>query len=272
MTKQETIKAMAILSAGYPNQVIREETIEIYARMLRDFDFETVNAAIQDIIAQSRFFPSIAEIRQTVIERRLDFAPAEAAWGEVMSEVRRVGSYHQPIWSSEPVAAAVQAIGWRNICMCELDQLNTLRAQFERMYRTYRERAIQDGNLGSLGIARQPERLRDPKSQHVGRCAHAAYRGDSAISGGRTMSVDDTWDRTICPECQARASAGCATCGGSGTVCPTCRGAHVVRLPHESTHPIYKGCPDCTDGGWPNFTRDYNRERHAIHAAKGRAA
>lgn len=161
MTHDETRTFMAILMSAYPKTEIGDGTIAVYARMLRDVPATEADEALEDILSQCKFFPTIAEIRQTVSERRLGLAADAAAWGEVMAQVRESGIYREPSWSSAVIAQAVHAVGWRNVCLCEESQLNTLRAQFERMYRAYRERAIQDDNLAPLDIAREPRPLRD---------------------------------------------------------------------------------------------------------------
>lgn len=83
-------------------------------------------------------------------------------------------------------------------------------------------------------------------------------------------------DRTLCPWCVG-GDADCASCGGTGVVCPKCRGARVLR-DAEADRPQYHGCPDCTDwldsnrqwGGsgnahnWPNVSRVVDRELSAV--------
>lgn len=57
--------------------------------------------------------------------------------------------------------------------------------------------------------------------------------------------------RSRCPNCFGRNSLGCATCGGTGVVCPVCRGGRVVRVPQYDT-PVggrdhVMACPGCCD-------------------------
>ena len=150
MTKAETIKLMAVLRAAYPNQSITEDTVEIYATMLEDVAFEDAKRAVKTLIGESRFFPTIAEIRTAIVQDFDDLPAMELAWGEVMSEVKRVGYYGTPQWSSEVLMRAVRAVGWEHICLCEVDQLNTLRAQFLRTYGAYRDATLRRRNLDSL--------------------------------------------------------------------------------------------------------------------------
>lgn len=173
MTTPEAIKLMAVLRAAYPNQTILPETVDVYASMLQDIDFMDMQRAIKHVIAECKFFPTIAELRSAVVIDHDGPPAAELAWGEVMQQVRRVGMYGTPTWSSVVVGHAVRAIGWENICLCELDQLNTLRSQFLRVMAAYRDRDLREQNLAGLddpdpgrdrlpaGEERQPRPLRD---------------------------------------------------------------------------------------------------------------
>lgn len=162
MTEAETAELMAVLMAAYPNQSIGEPTLKVYAMMLRDLDYLEVMDASQHLLSECRFFPTIAEIRQTVAERRCTLPEPAEAWGEVMRAIRDVGFYGRPHWSSDAVRRAVAAIGWENICQCERDDLNTLRAQFERIFAAYRKRTIQGENLSGLGLGEGSESPRLP--------------------------------------------------------------------------------------------------------------
>ncbi len=125
----------------YPNAKISEADkrarVESYAEYLEDLPEDLVVQAIRECAKTSTFYPSLAEIRNRVITiagEGVLVAP-ETAWGEVMKEVRRIGyqryaNGEELRFSSPMIAKAVESIGWRDICMCEIDNLNTLRAQF----------------------------------------------------------------------------------------------------------------------------------------------
>lgn len=159
MTKAETIKLLAVLRAAYPNQTITEETVDVYCGMLADLDAEAATQGVKALLAESRFFPTISEIRAAALRDNHAIASGLVAWGEVMAAVKRVGSYATPEWSSETVAKAVRAIGWESICRCEMEQLNTLRSQFIRTFDAYHGHATRERNIGSLTGESTPERL-----------------------------------------------------------------------------------------------------------------
>jgi hypothetical protein len=101
------------------------------------------------------------------------------------------------------------------------------------------------------------------------------------LAKGRKRSTEDSVpmvngmpeDATICPWCLGRRDD-CRKCGGTGTVCPTCRGAR-LQIIGEATRPSIVACPDCTDWadqrehkwdehGYPQYTRTPLREAAVI--------
>lgn len=72
MTREETIKVLAILKAAYPNSykgMTREEaqgTVSVWAMQFAAFPVEVVLLAINKIIASSTFPPTISEVKETM--------------------------------------------------------------------------------------------------------------------------------------------------------------------------------------------------------------
>lgn len=70
MTREETIKVLAILKAAYPNSykgMTREEaqgTVSVWAMQFAAFPVEVVLLAINKIIASSTFPPTISEVKE----------------------------------------------------------------------------------------------------------------------------------------------------------------------------------------------------------------
>jgi len=68
MTKEETIKIMAILKAAYPTYY-KDQTpdeaamsVGVWQATLIEYDYKSVSAAIKEIIKTMKYPPSIAEI------------------------------------------------------------------------------------------------------------------------------------------------------------------------------------------------------------------
>lgn len=141
MTHEETLKIMALLTAAYPQANIEEETIQIYIKFLLDLPCEAGQAAALELIASSRWFPAVAELRQAAVEAMPENqipGPGEA-WGEVVGQLRAVGWYGRPSFSHPAITKAVKAMGWRELCMSE--NVVADRAHFLRIYENYQERA-----------------------------------------------------------------------------------------------------------------------------------
>lgn len=68
MRESEALKLVAVLKGAYPRQPTDEATAEVYVGFLVDLDYEQANDAIRRLIQTSRFFPTIAEIREEVAE------------------------------------------------------------------------------------------------------------------------------------------------------------------------------------------------------------
>ena len=158
MTPKEAIKVMVILTAAYPSANISNETIEIYTKFLSDLSFEMGQAVALQLISSSKWFPSIAELRQAVVKMLPDEIPsAEQAWSEVEQAFHSFGSYNSPVFSSPVIAQAVQAMGWRNLCLSDNPVAD--RAHFFKIYESYRVREIED-NLQLPEVKRLKEKIR----------------------------------------------------------------------------------------------------------------
>lgn len=146
MTKQEAMKLVALLKAGWPRQELGAETISLYADMLKDIPLAEAQAAVQRIVQTSKWFPTIAEIREQVAEARCALDPPELAWGEVQRAISSVGAYHQPLFDNPAIQRAVNAMGWRQICLDE--NLAATRARFVDAYKAARAQQIECETTG----------------------------------------------------------------------------------------------------------------------------
>lgn len=61
--------ALARLSAAYPSFTLDDETCKVYAQALADIDYIILGLAIDDAIKGSKWFPSIAQIRELAAMR-----------------------------------------------------------------------------------------------------------------------------------------------------------------------------------------------------------
>lgn len=135
--------------AAYPQHVSRlsSETIaampNVWIEHLSDLDDLLLMAAVKNHIERSQWLPSIAEIRASAVSLMRQASPANQIAGEAWADVKRaiasVGYYGQPEFTNPATAAAVQHMGWREICLDDGPE-GVIRAQFERMYNAEIER------------------------------------------------------------------------------------------------------------------------------------
>jgi hypothetical protein len=156
MTYEETARVVAVLMAHWPNHPIPnpDATIAAYQLGLSDVPYQLGMAAAEKAIRTSRFFPTVAELRDIILDTLLDFPSAEEAWGEIKRGFSYGGIYGEPEWSCMPVAQAVRAIGWRVLCTSP-EGGSDMAERFTLTYRTYRKRALYDVDIAALWSGQQ---------------------------------------------------------------------------------------------------------------------
>lgn len=151
MASMEAIIEICVkLSAAYPNWNVSEYTYEVYYQDLLDLTDEEARVAAQHCRAENgrKFAPSTGEIRGAVAELRgmaSNLPSSFQAWQEVLGQVRAVGSYGKPVFSHSIVARAVDALGWRDLCLSE--NATADRARFIQAYEQLTERAAREDML-----------------------------------------------------------------------------------------------------------------------------
>lgn len=146
---------VARLVASFPNANVRAETIAIYADMIRDLEATETSAAVAQILGTAKYFPSIAEIRTAVIERRCGFPSVESALVELRKNLDRAGPYiGQTQWSHPLLRDAAEAVGWHRLS--NGDNPSADFAQFAKTYAEMRTQVVRAQNLASAGLLRGP--------------------------------------------------------------------------------------------------------------------
>jgi hypothetical protein len=79
MKKSELSKILTLLMGAYPNANVTQETIVVYEAMLGDFKSEDLYEVVLRHIATNKWFPSIAELREALTDRYLQFPSAQEA-------------------------------------------------------------------------------------------------------------------------------------------------------------------------------------------------
>jgi len=158
MTRGECMAMLTVAGVVYGKN-ISESLVDAWIEFMRDVTPEEGVPAMRQHITESRFFPTVADIRQLVAKGRVEPVDVARAWEEVRRGLVRCGSYHEPAWTSEAIGAAVRALGWREICMTREEDMGTLRAQFERYLKAGTETALRNANHQRLAEAAQHPKL-----------------------------------------------------------------------------------------------------------------
>ncbi len=131
--KEGVLKVLATIGAAYPHHNVTRDTVALYADLLADIDPAVLRLAALKHIAGSKWYPTVAELRSAATDlTRPRIRTGAEAWGDVLSEVKRVGSYKAPAFADPVTARVVAGIGWQNICMSE--DMMADRAHFIKAY------------------------------------------------------------------------------------------------------------------------------------------
>lgn len=146
-TETEVAQIVALISAAYPNFNPTEHTVEVYFQTLKDLPGEELKIAALSAIAEAgrKFAPSVGELRGAIgeIRKAINNLPSSyEAWEEVLTQMRRVGSYREPEFSHPLVRRAVDVFGWKRLCLSE--DATSDRARFIQAYEQLLMRAERD--------------------------------------------------------------------------------------------------------------------------------
>jgi hypothetical protein len=156
-TNNEIVHILGVMAAAFPHFSLSEETLKVYVKMLADLPTNALEQAGSQLIAESKFFPSISEFREMAhrLTSKLSGLPtAYEAWQEAIEHCRR-GDYTG--YSHPLIEKAVHQIGvpyWQTMLV---DQEMATRAQFIKAYETLLEMVRSDTRLlpGSRSLADQ---------------------------------------------------------------------------------------------------------------------
>lgn len=150
MNEREALQLADVVRVGWPNRPWATDRPDLIAQVwgaaLVDVTYAEGETAVIEMMRQERPHPpSAPEILSAVFDMRERIAGTAAPDVDEMAEevfrrVRQRGmSRGEPKrWSHPAVAAAVRAIGWRDLCYGE--NQSVLRAQLIRMYEAARDR------------------------------------------------------------------------------------------------------------------------------------
>lgn len=144
MTRKEFATVAAAMKTYYPreNLIPNDQAMELWYRQLEDIPYQVAEACLNEWVAQNRWSPSIADLREAASRILKGEAPD---WGEGWKRVQRAISNFGYYRTEEAVAslddltrAVVDRMGFRNLCLSESQE--TDRANFRMIYEQLAER------------------------------------------------------------------------------------------------------------------------------------
>ncbi len=161
MTRDETVRLLAILRSIWPQEAVTDATLTGWTWAFEDMPYADVEAAAKTWIKTGKFFPRPAELLDLIGRAVTGDIVPETAWQEVLREVRRVGFNRLPTFrnghfepapersfSSPLIAQAVNAICWEVICTSEKPEI--VYAQFTKVLAALNHRAVRDVQTGTI--------------------------------------------------------------------------------------------------------------------------
>lgn len=176
MRTEQIVKLLGEYKTAFPHSKVEPASLIVYAKCLKGLSMAELEGALLNILATSKFFPSVAEIleqakaiRETA-SGKLQQTGADA-WEEVMSLAKDKGPYQAWEYSSPEVEQAVKQFGRVELCTLEMNNVNTARAQFMKIYNGIHERRnkqdLNQSTLNMLGPAKI-QQLMDSTVRQIG--------------------------------------------------------------------------------------------------------
>jgi hypothetical protein len=143
MTKEEIMKLLAIIHSSFPNhyknfdEMMLKLSVQMWHKAFEDQSFPVVFGAVSKYILSHKFPPTIADIREEVVNMVNPKAmkSSQEAWEEVILAIKKFGFYRQGEGIKtldETSQRAVRTIGWDNICKSE--NIGIERSNFYKLY------------------------------------------------------------------------------------------------------------------------------------------
>ena len=151
----EIMKICAFMAASYPTFRLQKETVDAYAKLLADVDAEILAKAAEQAVNDSEFFPTVKRLRDAVIALTAKVSPLPdyaQAWENVRYVISRYGHDEAErmgmhVFANPLIEMAVKRVGWYDICYTDLENINTLRAQFRDVYNTIVNREVESARM-----------------------------------------------------------------------------------------------------------------------------
>lgn len=120
--------------------------LEIWYNDFKNTPKEEFNQAIQNIRYTSKFFPSVADIKEQIAKcKTKDISSAEEEWQNVLNAVRYYGSYREQeaLQSLSPYTSKIVSyVGYQRICTSTSDEQVWNKKEFIEEYNSLLDKNI----------------------------------------------------------------------------------------------------------------------------------
>lgn len=152
MTRQDFGKFIGVVRGVYRDDsfLASTEAAEVWYGLLRDLSYDQVKTALMKHAMTSKWTPTIAELREQVVDIQTDGADWSDGWKEVLTAIRRFGYANEAgaMESMSPMTReVVKRLGWMQICGSETDELMAIRANFRMIYEQKQNKAKVEAQL-----------------------------------------------------------------------------------------------------------------------------
>jgi hypothetical protein len=158
MTAEEVTALLAVAKANWPRTEVTPAMVALWSGMLGDLGVAEATAAMHAHIAESQWWPTIADIRGRAARAAVGAPAPEEALAEMVRGISKFGRARSPKWSHPAIEATVDAMGWVSICDSPAD-LIAVRARFLELYDSAAKTAERRENVGRLEAHRRGEAL-----------------------------------------------------------------------------------------------------------------
>jgi hypothetical protein len=115
---------------------IEDYVMDLWYTSLSDLTDEEFHISIMYHIRNSKWYPSIAEIRE-VVKRLNNKNSAEKEWSAVLKAINSHGRRQYPDFKDICTCAAIESLGWTALCDCNVSELGNYRARFIKSYNEF---------------------------------------------------------------------------------------------------------------------------------------
>lgn len=138
MENKELKKVLTYLSEAYSTFGVTAAKFAVWQDGIGDINPEVVFKAVKEHIRESKYPPSIAEIRNLCMRIIDPYKSADDAWNEVLKAIRDFGSYRTQEATVKLDPIVIQALsaagGYSSLCAMQIGEMEKARARFEVKY------------------------------------------------------------------------------------------------------------------------------------------